>query len=323
MATKKNNDELVTAEKKAVKKVTKKVAELVETETIAEVIVDETKKIEKTEKLAKAGKRSAKSQKETEEKIVKEEKKAAKEDAPVAPKVVVKTRTRVERKGKKFQEVAKLIDRNKEYSLKEAVELAQKTAKVSFDSTLELHIKLGVDPRHADQNLRANVVLPAGTGKTVKIAVFTDHDSVAAAKKAGADIAGSDDFLQQLDKGIIDFDVLIASPSVMPKLGKYARILGPKGLMPSPKSGTVTSDVAKAVSEAKAGRVEYRVDSTGIVHLGAGKVSFKTEDLVKNVRVVLDSIKTSKPASLKGNYVLSIYLSTSMGPSVRVSNTEL
>ncbi len=323
MATKKNNDELVTAEKQAVKKVTKKVAELVETETIAEVIVDETKKIEKTEKLAKAGKRSAKSIKETEEKLVKEEKKAAKEDATVAPKVVAKTRTRVERKGKKFQEVAKLIDRNKEYSLKEAVELAQKTAKVSFDSTLELHIKLGVDPRHADQNLRANVVLPAGTGKTVKIAVFTDHDSVAAAKKAGADIAGSDDFLQQLDKGIIDFDVLIASPSVMPKLGKYARILGPKGLMPSPKSGTVTADVAKAVSEAKAGRVEYRVDSTGIVHLGAGKVSFKTEDLVKNVRVVLDSIKSSKPASLKGNYVLSIYLSTSMGPSVRVSNTEL
>ena len=323
MATKKNNDELVTAEKKAVKKVTKKVAELVETETIAEVIVGETKKIEKTEKLAKAGKRSAKSIKETEEKLVKEEKKAAKEDAPIAHKVIAKTRTRVERKGKKFQEVAKLIDRNKEYSLKEAVELAQKTAKVSFDSTLELHIKLGVDPRHADQNLRANVVLPAGTGKTVKIAVFTDHDSVAAAKKAGADIAGSDDFLQQLDKGIIDFDVLIASPSVMPKLGKYARILGPKGLMPSPKSGTVTSDVAKAVSEAKAGRVEYRVDSTGIVHLGAGKVSFKTEDLVKNVRVVLDSIKSSKPASLKGNYVLSIYLSTSMGPSVRVSNTEL
>ena len=323
MATKKTNDELVIAEKKVIKKVSKKVAELVETETIAEVIVDETKKIEKTEKLAKAGKRSAKSLKETEEKLVKEEKKAANEDAPVAPKVVIKTRSRVERKGKKFQEVAKLIDRNKEYSLKEAVELAQKTAKVSFDSTLELHIKLGVDPRHADQNLRANVVLPAGTGKTVKIAVFTDHDSVAAAKKAGADIAGSDDFLQQLDKGIIDFDVLIASPSVMPKLGKYARILGPKGLMPSPKSGTVTSDVAKAVSEAKAGRVEYRVDSTGIVHLGAGKVSFKTEDLVKNVRVVLDSIKTSKPASLKGNYVLSIYLSTSMGPSVRVSNTEL
>jgi len=323
MATKKTNDELVIAEKKAVKKVSKKIAELVETETIAEVIVDETKKIEKTEKIAKAGKRSAKSIKETEEKLVKEEKKAANEDAPVAPKVVIKTRSRVERKGKKFREVAKLIDRNKEYSLKEAVELAQKTAKVSFDSTLELHIKLGVDPRHADQNLRANVVLPAGTGKTVKIAVFTDHDSVAAAKKAGADIAGSDDFLQQLDKGIIDFDVLIASPSVMPKLGKYARILGPKGLMPSPKSGTVTSDVAKAVSEAKAGRVEYRVDSTGIVHLGAGKVSFKTEDLVKNVRVVLESIKTSKPASLKGNYVLSIYLSTSMGPSVRVSNTEL
>jgi len=323
MATKKTNDELVIAEKKVIKKVSKKVAELVEAETIAEVIVDETKKIEKTEKLAKAGKRSAKSLKETEEKLVKEEKKAANEDAPVAPKVVIKTRSRVERKGKKFQEVAKLIDRNKEYSLKEAVELAQKTAKVSFDSTLELHIKLGVDPRHADQNLRANVVLPAGTGKTVKIAVFTDHDSVAAAKKAGADIAGSDDFLQQLDKGIIDFDVLIASPSVMPKLGKYARILGPKGLMPSPKSGTVTADVAKAVSEAKAGRVEYRVDSTGIVHLGAGKVSFKTEDLVKNVRVVLDSIKTSKPASLKGNYVLSIYLSTSMGPSVRVSNTEL
>lgn len=322
MATKKK-DELKDAELAVAETVTAKINDLVETEKIAEVIVEATHEIEKEEKTAKAGKRSAKSLKEAEKKVKKEEKKASESTEVVTPKVKARTRTRLERKGKKFREADTLVDRSKDYSLKDALALAQKTSKVSFDATVELHVKLGVDPRHADQNIRANVVLPAGNGKSIKIAVFTDHDSVAAAKKAGADIAGSDDFLQQLDKGVIDFDVLIASPSVMPKLGKYARILGPKGLMPSPKSGTVSADIVKAVTEAKAGRVEYRVDSTGIVHLGVGKVSFSIENLLANTKVVLDSIKSAKPASLKGNYVHTIYVSTSMGPSIRVANSEL
>ena len=165
--------------------------------------------------------------------------------------------------------------------------------------------------------------MPAGTGKKVTVAVFADADDVAAAKKAGADIAGSDDFLQQLDKGVINFDVLVATPAMMPKLGKYARVLGPKGLMPSPKSGTVTTDIAKAVSEAKAGRVEYRVDSTGIVHLGIGKISFGTDKLEQNAKAVLNSVRSSKPASIKGNYVLSIFVTSSMGPSVKVLNSEI
>ena len=322
MATKKNDD-LKVAEQSVADTVTSKIHELVETEAIAEAIVDATHEIDKEEKTAKAGKRSAKSLKEADEKVKKEERKASEVTETSAPKAKAKTRTRLERKGKKFREADTLIDHSKEYSLKEALSLAQKTSKVSFDATVELHVKLGVDPRHADQNIRANVVLPAGNGKTVRIAVFTDHDSVAGAKKAGADIAGSDDFLQQLDKGVIDFDVLIASPSVMPKLGKYARILGPKGLMPSPKSGTVSADIVKAVTEAKAGRVEYRVDSTGIVHLGVGKVSFSSDNLLTNSKVVLDSIKAAKPASLKGNYVHTIYVSTSMGPSIRVANNEM
>ncbi len=165
--------------------------------------------------------------------------------------------------------------------------------------------------------------MPAGTGKSVKVAVFGEADDVIVAKKAGADIAASDEFLQQLDKGTIDFDVLIATPKVMAKLAKHARLLGPKGLMPSPKSGTVTTDVAKAVSEAKAGRVEYRVDTNGIVHIGFGKVSFTPDQLSQNAMAVLSSIKAAKPASLKGTYVKSIYITTSMGPSIKVTNNSI
>lgn len=271
--------------------------------------------------LAKAGKRSAKSLKESEEKEAKEARKASSEtNAEEKPKKLVKpARSRLERRGKKFRAVAKLIDKTKEYSLKEAVELAQKTSTVSFDATVELHIRLGVDPKQADQNIRGTVVLPAGTGKTVKVAVFGDADDVKKAKAAGADIAGADEFLQQLDKGDINFDVLIATPKVMVKLSKYARVLGPKGLMPNPKSGTVTADVAKAIKEAKAGKVEYRVDSAGIIHLGVAKVSFKTDDIVTNAETALAAVRSAKPSSVKGNYIRSIYLTTSMGPSVKLS----
>ena len=227
------------AEKVAVEQTTKKIEELAETEAIADVIVEVEQEIEAEEKtLAKAGKRSAKAVKEVEEKEAKEERKAAaKEDeASEKPKVVHKpARSRLERRGKTYRKLAEQIDSNKSYSLKEAVDLAIKTSTTKFDSTVELHMRLGVDPKHADQNIRDMVTLPAGTGKTVRVAVFADIDDVAAAKKAGADVAGSDDFLAQLDKGVIDFDVLISSPKMMAKLGKYARVLGPKGLMPNPK----------------------------------------------------------------------------------------
>ena len=315
------------AEAKAAKESSAKVAELVETEAIAEAIVEAEAEIDAEEHLTKAGKHSAKGVKEAAEKAAKEERKAhaseAKAEEATKPKVVIKTRSRLERQGKKFRAAAELIDKSKEYSLKEALELATKTNPAKFDATVELHIKLGVDPRHADQNIRANLVLPAGTGKSVKVAVFAEADDVAAAKKAGADIAGNEDFMQQLDKNVIDFDVLIATPAMMPKLGKYARVLGPKGLMPSPKSGTVTTDVTKAVNEAKAGRVEYRVDSTGIVHLGIGKVSFGGAKLTENGKAVLASIRSAKPASIKGNYVQSVYVTTSMGPGIKVATSEV
>jgi large subunit ribosomal protein L1 len=275
---------------------------------------------------AKAGKRSAKSLREAEEKEAKEERKAAvkTEEPDSKPKQPVKpARSRLERRGKKFREVAKLIEANKQYTTAEAIDLALKTSTTKFDGTVELHVRLGVDPRQADQNLRDNLVLPAGTGKTVRVAVFADEDVAKEALKAGADVAGADDFLKQLDKGTIDFDILIATPNVMVKLSKYARVLGPKGLMPNPKSGTVTKDVNKAISQAKAGRVEYRVDSTGIVHVGIGKVSFGKDKIAKNLEAVYASIKNNKPSSLKGVYVRSITLTTTMGPGIKIAPTEL
>ncbi len=272
--------------------------------------------------VAKAGKRSAKALKEAEEKEAKEERKASNEEADQKPKVVIPpTRSRLERRAKGYRKSAEQLEVGKAYTLDEAVVLAQKTSSVKFDATVELHVNLGVDPRHADQNIRDNLVLPAGTGKKIRIAVFSDD--AAAAKKAGADIAGIEDVTQQLEKGVIDFDVLIATPASMPKLGKYARTLGPRGLMPNPKSGTVTPDVDKAVAEAKAGRVEYRVDTNGIIHLGIGKVSFTSPQLTENVQAVIASVKANKPQSVKGNYIKSVYLTSSMGPSVAIDVANL
>lgn len=295
--------------------------ELVEAPVVAEAaeIGEEKKEDQAT---AKAGKRSAKAIKEAEEKAAKEERKAAKaeqDDAAAAkPKQIAKpARSRLERQGKKFRDAAAKIEKDKVYSLGEALELATKTSPVKFDATVELHVNLNVDPRHADQNIRDNLVLPAGTGKTVRIAAFADENT------DGADIQGTEAILKLLEKGNLDFDILIATPANMPKLGKYARVLGPRGLMPNPKSGTVTTDVAKAISEAKAGRVEYRVDSTGIVHLGVGKVSFGKAKLEENVRAVFASIKSSKPSSVKGTYIKAIHIATSMGPSLPVASNEL
>jgi large subunit ribosomal protein L1 len=277
--------------------------------------------IETTEEkaTAKAGKRSAKAVKEAEEKQAKEERKAEKADADTEskPKAPVKpTRSRLERRGKKFREAAKLIEVGKAYTLAEALALAAKTNTTKFDASVELHINLNVDPRHADQNIRDNLVLPAGTGKAVRVAVLDDE------KVADADISGVEAILKDLDKGVINFDILIATPAQMPKLGKYARVLGPRGLMPNPKSGTVTTDVTKAVKEAKAGRVEYRVDSTGIVHIAMGKVSFSQADLLENAKAVLASLRANKPASVKSSYVKAIHMTTTMGPSISIAISE-
>jgi large subunit ribosomal protein L1 len=319
----------VTTKKKTVKEEKAVIEEL--KKTAAAIVDDEAKEItdeavNEDPKVAKAGKRSAKAIAETEEKQAKEERKAqaASSEEQQKPKTNARPpRSKLERKGKNYRKLAEKVEKDKAYSLAESVNLAIETNPAKFDATAELHIRLGVDPRHADQNIRDIVVLPAGTGKTVRIAVLADVDDAAKAKKAGADKAGSEEIFAQLDKGIIDFDTLIATPAMMPKLGKYAKTLGPKGLMPNPKSGTVTADVEKAISEAKAGRVEYRVDSTGIVHVGFGKVSFGADKLIQNAQAILTSIKSAKPSSIKGSYVKSIYITTSMGPSILVENTEL
>ncbi|HRC28171.1 MAG TPA: 50S ribosomal protein L1 [Candidatus Saccharimonas sp.] len=226
----------------------------------------------------------------------------------------------VERRGKKFQAAAKLVDRSKVYTLSEAMELAATTNPSKFDASVEVHVRLGVDPRQADQNVRATVSLPHGTGKIIRVAVFAPEADAAAAKKAGADIAGDEEFVKQLEKEDLNFDVLIATPAYMPKLGKYARLLGPRGLMPNPKSGTVATDVVKAVTEAKAGKVEYRVDKQATIHLSIGKVSFGAKKLEENAAAFFASLQSQKPSSLKSVYVKSTAVATTMGPGIKLEN---
>lgn len=285
-----------------------------------EEIIEETAVVEAAvadKPTAKAGKRSAKAVEEVEAKQAKEERKAADNDEAEKPKQHSNpTRSRLDRRSKGFRKSAEAIKADRSYGLEEAVKLAKQSSHVKFDATVEMHVNLSVDPRQADQNIRDNLVLPHGTGRSVRVAVLTEDD--AAATKAGADIAGVDNLLAELEKGLMNFDVLIATPALMARLGKYARALGPRGLMPNPKSGTVTNDVQKAIAEAKAGKVEYRVDTTGIVHLGVGKVSFTQAQLLENISAVLASIKSNKPASVKSSYFKSAHLTTSMGPSVAV-----
>jgi large subunit ribosomal protein L1 len=278
--------------------------------------------------VAKAGKRSEKSIKEATEKAEKEARKEAGDTSAIDPEAEETrkkgprpvTRPLIERRGKSYRKLAEQVEVGKVYGLKEAMELAVKTNPVKFDASVEIHVRLGVDPRQADQNIRATVSLPNGTGKTVRVAVFAPEGDHAAAKKAGADLVGDETFLKQLDKETIDFDVLVATPHYMPKLGKYARLLGPRGLMPNPKSGTVATDVAKAVSEAKAGKVEYRVDKQAIVHLAVGKVSFGAAKLEENAKSFFDSLQSQKPSSIKGSYVKSTSISTTMGPGIKIEN---
>lgn len=285
---------------------------------------EEVKETAEVETFAKSGKKSKKHIEEVkaeEERQARKAERAAAEAAGEKPKGAAPvTRPKLERRGKKYQEAAKLVEKNKIYSLKEAIDLAIKTSPVKFDASVEIHARLGVDPRQADQNIRTTLVLPNGNGKTVRVAVFAPLDVCKAAKAAGADIADDEEFLKQLEKGTIDFDVLISTPQYMPKLGKFARLLGPKGLMPNPKAGTVTADVEKAVKEAKAGKVEYRVDKQAIVHIGVGKVSFGADKLVENTEAFFESLKGQKPSSLKGSYVKSVFITTTMGPSIAVEN---
>ncbi|MDB5162278.1 MAG: Ribosomal protein [Candidatus Saccharibacteria bacterium] len=279
------------------------------------------------ETVAKAGKRSAKAIAEAEAKVEKEARKEAGDTTPVdGEETTVKrgarpvTRPLIERRGKNYRKVAEQVDTNTLYTLAEAMDLAVKTNPAKFDASVELHIRLNVDPRQADQNIRATVSLPNGTGKTIKVAVFAPEADHKAASAAGADIVGDETFLAQLDKEVIDFDILIATPQFMPRLGKYARLLGPRGLMPNPKSGSVATDVAKAVTEAKAGKVEYRVDKQAIVHLSIGKVSFGATKLNENAKSFFDSLTSQKPTTIKGSFVKSINVNTSMGPGIKVEN---
>jgi large subunit ribosomal protein L1 len=226
--------------------------------------------------------------------------------------------------GKKYNAAAALVDRTKQYEQSEALELLAKTATAKFDETVELHVRLGVDSRHADQQVRGAVVLPNGTGKTVRVAVFAKGDAAEAAKAAGAETVGAEDLLQKIQgEGFMDFDVCIASPDMMGLVGRLGKILGPRGLMPNPKAGTVTPDVARAVNEAKAGKIEYRLDKTNIIHCPVGKSSFGAEKLSENINTLLDAIIKAKPAAAKGQYIKSCVLAATMGPGIRLNPNKL
>ena len=224
--------------------------------------------------------------------------------------------------SKRYAEASKKVDRTKVYSSDEAIKLAKETKSAKFDETVDLAFRLGVDPRHADQMIRGALALPAGTGKAVRVVAITSGSKVDEATAAGADFAGGDDIITKIAGGWLDFDRVIASPDMMSKLGKVARLLGPRGLMPNPKLGTVTTDVAAAVKEQKAGKVEYRTEKTGIIHVPIGKTSFTAEQLKANYTAVVGAIVKAKPASAKGTYIKSLTLSTTMGPGIKIDTVE-
>jgi len=226
--------------------------------------------------------------------------------------------------GKKYVESAKLVEANKAYDVEEAFSLVVKTAKAKFDESIEAHIKLGVDSRHADQQVRGVVVLPHGTGKTVKVLVFAKGDKVKEAEAAGADYVGGEELVAKIQgENWFDFDVIIATPDMMGVVGRLGKVLGPKGLMPNPKSGTVAMDVAKAINDIKAGKIEYRLDKTNIIHCAIGKASFGEEKLTENFKTLMNAVVKAKPASAKGQYLKSISVSSTMGPGIRVSTSKV
>lgn len=225
--------------------------------------------------------------------------------------------------SKRIKALLTKVESTKLYSLSEAVDCVKTLASAKFDETVELALNLNLDPRHADQMIRGSVILPAGTGKTVRVAVFAKGIKMEEAKAAGADLVGNDDLVEQIQAGVINFDVLIATPDTMGLIGKIGRILGPKGLMPNPKVGTVTMDVAKAVNDAKGGQITYRVEKKGIIHAGIGKVSFATEDLVLNAKTLMGAVNRQKPATAKGKYVTSATISLTMSPGVKINPLEM
>ncbi len=228
------------------------------------------------------------------------------------------------KRGKNYQESIKLVDRSKLYDTLDAIELVQQTSKAKFDETVELAVRLGVDPRHADQQVRGAVVLPHGTGKTSRVLVIAKGDKVKEAEDAGADFVGGDDMVARIqNEGWMDFDVVVATPDMMGVVGRIGRILGPKGLMPNPKSGTVTFEVEKAVNEIKAGKVEYRVDKASIVHVPIGKVSFGTEKLRENFMAIMDALNKARPAAAKGRYMRTVTISSTMGPGIKLNPGKL
>lgn len=222
--------------------------------------------------------------------------------------------------SKRYAESKKLVDSNKEYEVKEALEIIEKMPKTKFDQTVELHVKLGVDSKHADQQVRGTVVLPNGTGKTQKVLVFAKGPKAEEAEKAGADFVGAEELIPKIQNdNWFDYDVVVATPDMMGVVGRLGKVLGPKGLMPNPKSGTVTMDVTKAINEIKSGKVEYRLDKTNIIHLGFGKVSFGVEKLEENYNTIIDAIIKAKPAAAKGQYIRSVSISSTMGPGLYIN----
>ena len=226
------------------------------------------------------------------------------------------------KKGKKYQDSLKLIDRTKQYDPDEAVALVKQTAKAKFDETVELHVRLGVDPRHADQQVRGTVVLPNGTGKTKTVLVICKADKAKEAEAAGADFVGAEDMIAKIQGGWFGFDVVVATPDMMGMVGRLGRVLGPKGLMPNPKTGTVTMDLTKAVNEIKAGKVEYRVDKTAIIHCPVGKASFEAAKLEENLRTLMEAIIKAKPAAAKGTYIRSATLTSTMSPAIKLNSLK-
>ena len=224
------------------------------------------------------------------------------------------------KRGKRYQESAKLVEASKAYEANEALEVIDKMPKTKFDQTVELHVKLGVDSKHADQQVRGTVVLPHGTGKTQRVLVFAKGDKAKEAEEAGADFVGAEELVPKIEKeNWFDYDVIVATPDMMGVIGRLGKVLGPKGLMPNPKSGTVTMDVKKAIAEIKSGKVEYRLDKTNIIHLGFGKVSFGPEKLLENYNTIIDAIIKAKPAAAKGQYIKSVSISTTMGPGLYIN----
>ena len=222
--------------------------------------------------------------------------------------------------SKRYAESAKLVDKTKEYGAKEAIEIIEKMPKTKFDETVELHVKLGVDSKHADQQVRGTVVLPNGTGKTQRVLVFAKGPKAEEAEKAGADFVGAEELIPKIqNENWFEYDVVVATPDMMGVVGRLGKVLGPKGLMPNPKSGTVTMDVTKAISEIKSGKVEYRLDKNNIIHLGFGKVSFGADKLLENYEVIMNTIIKAKPAAAKGQYIKSVALTTTMGPSIFIN----